>query len=214
MKWRLFIPFVNRRDLLERALQSVSTPEVTVIDNSEGRQLYADVNFRSRYQVLCPPVPLGISQSNNYIIRLADDLSLDTYLCMHTDAEVVAGGFERFLSLIPELPANWGAAFTNYDLLAAFNVKAVQQVGLWDWVRFPNYFADTDYYHRIRLAGFETIWVDDVDVIHHNGGSNTLKADKTRAHVEKMFAKTYLKLYVYKWGGKPEHERFVEPRIA
>ena len=213
MKWRLFIPFVNRRDLLERALQSTSTPEVTVVDNSEHRELYADDNFRSRYQVLCPPVPLSFSQTMNYITGIAEDLGLDTYLFMHNDAEVVGDGFRRFLSLIAKLPSDWGVAFTNYDYLAAFNMVAVKQVGFWDWVRFPHYYADTDYYHRVRLAGFETIWVDDVDVIHHNDGSNTIKADSIRGHVENMLAETYRKIYVSKWGGRPEHERFVEPRM-
>jgi hypothetical protein len=213
MKWRLFIPFVNRRDLLERALRSASTREVIVIDNSECRELYCDENFRTQYEVLCASVPLSFSQTMNYIISIADSLNLDTYLFMHNDAEIVEDGFERFLCLIRELPSNWGAAFTNFDTLAAFNMAAVKQVGLWDWIRFPQYFAETDYYHRMRLSGFETIWVDDVDVIHHNGGSSTIKSDKVRMHVENMLSKTYLKMYVHKWGGKPESERFVEPRM-
>ena len=214
MKWRLFIPFVNRRDLLEQALRSIriSPADLIVIDNSDHRVLYGDETFRAQHNVICAPVPLFTAQTMNYIIGIANSLELDVFFYMHNDAEVVGNGFQDFLSLIPGLPNNWGVAFTNYDTLVAFNMMAVRKVGLWDWVRFPQYFADTDYYHRVRLSGFETIWVD-IEVIHHGDGSNTIRSDKARMHIANVLSKAYYKLYRHKWGGKPEHERLVEPRM-
>ena len=32
----------------------------------------------------------------------------------------------------------WGAAFTNYDTLAAFNMQAVRETGPWD-INLPQY---------------------------------------------------------------------------
>src|SRR5262245_59424804 len=136
MEYRIFIPFVNGRDLLERALSSIQASKTIIIDNSESYELYSDESFQKRYQVLCPPIPLSFSQIMNYINKISENMNLDVYLFMHNDAEVVGDGFERLIATIPTLPGNWGVAFTNYDLLAAYNMVAVRKVGLWDWKRW------------------------------------------------------------------------------
>ncbi|KAK9814799.1 hypothetical protein WJX72_011633 [[Myrmecia] bisecta] len=50
---------------------------------------------------------------------------------------------------------NWGVVWYEYDWFAAYNVKAVKTVA---WDNFiPHYKADCDFYHRIRLAGYNTL---------------------------------------------------------
>jgi hypothetical protein len=131
---------------------------------------------------------------------------------MHTDAEAHPGTPEKLVKAIETaLSANrhWGAFFTHYDTLAAFSMEAVNAVGPWD-ITLPQYFADNDYYRRLRLAGYEIIDTG-LGVTHHCGASATIKSDRRRAVMNSATFNLYGEYYRRKWGGTPDKETFTKP---
>src|SRR5262249_43948240 len=176
MRYILGIPFVNRPDLLSLAVHSVRAlhPNTVIIDNSEHGLNQPDWPVR----ISRPPAPLTFSLSMNFLQQIAREAGCEILLFMHNDAEAVGDSAERLLAIAREATEagrRWGVIFTHYDTLAAFDMRMVCAVGRWD-TTLPQYFADNDYYRRVRLAGYETIDTG-LPVIHHNNASSTVKSD-------------------------------------
>lgn len=150
----LFIPYVNRPDLLEKALASVSGCNQTqsLVINNSGSELPL------LYQ-LTPSVPLTFAQTQNWMIAMAGELNALFYLFCHSDAEAVGDTVQRLVAMANAYTIQkkkWGAIFTAYDALAAFNTEAMREIGGWDPL-LPWYFADNNTYRKLRLAGYELI---------------------------------------------------------
>lgn len=210
MRYLLGIPFVNRADLLHLAVESVASlrPHVFIVDNSVAG-LDPD---RWPVPIVRPPVPLSFSQTMNLLQRRALDEGADVLLFMHNDAEAGEGTPEKLLAEVEAATAEgrpWGVAFTAYDAFAAFNVDAIRQVGPWD-CGLPQYFADNDYYRRLRLAGFEELDTG-LPVAHHNDASSTVKSDSVLGHANGVQFPLHGQYYAAKWGGGPGQERFARP---
>src|SRR5205085_7411529 len=210
MKYILGIPFVNRPDLLEKAVHSVQPfwAHTMIIDNSD-----AGLNSANwPVPIVRPSVPLSFSQTMNLLQRLATEASCDCFLFMHNDAEAAPGTPERLLARVEAAITSeqpWGVVFTHYDTLAAFSMEMVRAVGKWD-ATLPQYFADNDYYRRVRLAGYETINTD-FAVTHHNNASSTAKSDPRLGFLSSVTYPLYEQYYSVKWGGPPGHESYDWP---
>lgn len=210
MRYLLGIPFVNREDLLSLAVGSVRAmwPHTLIVDNSEDGLSAADWPVR----IIRPHVPLTFTQSMNLLQREADARGCDAVLFMHNDGEAAPGTPEKLLAALEaahESRRPWGVAFTHYDTLAAFNAEAVACVGPWD-TTLPQYFADNDYYRRLRLHGYEVLETG-LPVAHHNNASSTVKSDPFRGHHNGVTFGLYGGYYEQKWGGPPGGERFDWP---
>lgn len=215
MKYILGIPFVNRPDLLRLAVNSVQCmwPHAFILDNSEDGEIK---RHESEWPVAVRRATAGLtlsfSESMNVIQVAAQSAGCNAYFFMHNDAEAHPETAEKLLRFVEETLVSgrkWGMVFTHYDTLAALNVEAVAQVGPWD-VTLPQYFADNDYYRRLRLAGYESIDTG-LPVTHHNGASATLKSDPKRALLNHVTFPLYGAYYRAKWGGGPGHESFQRP---
>lgn len=201
----VFIPYVNRPDLLERAIRSVPrrmTTEPIVINNSNEKLV---VSCPTVY----PPVPLTFAQTQNFMLKIAKERKVPFYLFMHSDAEAVPDTVEKLyeMALHECATRKWGTIFTNYDALAAFNTAAMDAIGGWDHM-LSWYASDCDVYHRLRLAGYPTL-ESHLPVTHEP--SQTLKSDpviRRQVDLEAPFRESY---YRAKWGGNPGHEIFDVP---
>ena len=215
MRYLLGIPYVNRPDLLRLAVNSVQPrwDHAFIVDNSEGGEISRRRKLWPIKVIRVPRLaPLTFSQTMNYLQNTARARKCEACLFMHNDAEAHPGTAERFLAVIAEaLRAQrpWGAAFTNYDTLAAFNMQAVRETGPWD-INLPQYYSDNDYYRRLRLAGFEIIETG-LEVTHHNEASSTIKSDAKRAFLNSVTFPLYAEYYRQKWGGDPGSEQFIQP---
>lgn len=201
------IPYVNRPDLLDRAVNSIREfwTETFIIDNSESGLEPA----RWPVKVIRPPAPLTFSQTMNLLQDLAFENGCSYFLSMHNDAEADPGTPDRLFALIDQLASErrcWGVVFTNYDALAAFSTPMTRLVGRWD-TTLPQYFADNDYYRRVRLHGYETI-ATDFQVAHHNNASSTIKSDPQLGYINGITLGLYREYYSAKWGGPPGGERY------
>lgn len=210
MRYLLGIPIVNRADLLRRALESIQPlwQHAIVVDNSES-----GISSETwPVPILRPPVTLSFTQTMNWLQRLASEKHCQALLFMHNDAEAASGTGEQFVDIVDQAVRtnrNWGVAFTNYDCLAALSTRMVGEVGEWD-TQLPQYFADNDYYRRIRLAGFEVIETG-LPVVHVDGASNTIKSDVRRLFLNGITFPLYAAYYARKWGGPPGRETYLAP---
>lgn len=210
MNYLLAIPYVNRPDLLEKAVRSVQYfwPHTTIIDNSDAG---LDPSAWP-VQLVRPSVPLTFSQTMNLVQRMATDQSCDFYFFMHNDAEAGEGTPERLLAVVEQAVTSGqrlGVAFTAYDTLAAMNMTMVREVGRWD-TNLPQYYADNDYYRRVRLAGYEMLYTD-LEVTHHNGASSTIKSDPRLGYINGVTHPLYSQYYSAKWGGDSGAETYDWP---
>ncbi|NMM51810.1 glycosyltransferase family 2 protein [Paenibacillus aquistagni] len=212
MKYLVGIPYVNRIDLLHRAIHSVPVywPHTVVLDNSPARELRQASWLQQVVTVVEPLVPLTFVQSMNAFQRMAAEREADAVFYMHNDAEAHPGTPEKFLEVLSSLQAagkKWGIALTNFDALAAYNMEAVRAAGPWDTV-FSSYFADIDYHRRLRLAGYEEVFTG-LPVEHH--GSSTRKSDSKVNFMVDVTWPLYERYYELKWGGKMAEERYHTP---
>lgn len=209
----IFIPFVNRFDLLQRAVDSIPLDlrwQAEVINNSDAplpEDLCAgDCN---------PSVPLTASQSLNWMQKLAmewwgPETPCPFYFFMHNDTQAGKDTIEKLYEMAlrkRESGDNWAVIFTLYDTLAVFNTAAFHAIGPWDQ-NLPQYYVDNCMYRRLRLAGYE-LAESHLSVKHE--GSATLHSDPIREIENRISFPIYRQYYAAKWGGDPGHETFRTP---
>lgn len=204
----IFIPVVNRLDLLRKAIASIPLDDrwqVEVINNT-GSLLPDDIAAGD-----CnPDYPLTATQSLNWMQNLAKTAWNEPfYFFMHNDAEAGDGTMEKLFQATVELHARekWGVIFTNYDALAAFNVEAFDAVGGWD-ENFKGYFSDNDVYRRLRMAGYPTF---EAGFPVEHLGSQTIHSDPERQRQNSIDFPAAALYYEKKWGGSPGNETFDIP---
>jgi hypothetical protein len=191
-----------------------------LIDNS-GCQELSTQGFGKDFLVIEPIVPLTLTQSHNTLIQIANEKACDFFMFMHNDAVAESGIPENFLELVQQLfdeKRNWGALFTDEvggshpDLLAAYNMKAINDVGRYDIV-FHDYFSDWDYYRRMIIKGYELI-DSGLNLIHQNGGSNTIHSNRMMNLLHHITFRLYRHYYILKWGGEPGKDQHIIPFSA
>jgi len=207
----LFVPYVNRFDLLEKAVRSAVCDDVdiNIINNSNGASIgIPGVDFIQRR----PPVPLTFAQTQNWMLDIAsgDSDYEEFYLFMHSDAEAGEGTVKKLVEMAHTLTNTqhkWGVIFTSYDALAAFNTQAFVEIGGWD-VNFPWYFGDNIVYRKLRLAGYELV---ESNLPVHHEPSQTLKSDPQLNFINGITFPFYHYFYTQMWGGEPGHEKYLTP---
>ena len=198
----LFIPYLNRPDLLETAVKSADLQgcEVIVLNNS-GKPL----NY---FHNMMAPVPLSFAQTHNWMLQLLRDEPF--YLWMHSDAEAVGDTVLELGKLAEKLTAEgrkWGVIWTAYDALSAINTAAAKEVGPWD-TTLEWYHCDNDYYRRMKLAGYECI---DSNLPVNHTPSRTINSDREIAYRQAMMQPFRESFYRAKWGGLPPNEVYQRP---
>lgn len=201
-----WIPYVNRPDLLKKAVDSVAEygNNLTIIDNSPA----GDRGVRGIWKVYQPCVPLSCSQTFNLIMKATKTYGAKMCVWMHNDAEAEPGTALKLVEFARQLIADkkkWGTVFTSYDALAVLNVELLDVIGEWDVV-LPQYYTDNDFYRRMRLAGYES-FESHLPVKHEP--SQTLKSDPYRQVLNSVTFPLYGFYYEQKWGGRPGEEKYL-----
>jgi hypothetical protein len=210
MHYQIYTMFVNRKDLLIRALAGLGEhrKETVILDNSPQQDLMLE-DFPG--EILRPCVPLYCNQSYNLIVSLARQRRQEVFFMMHSDALASPEVIAQMLDMADGLNktgCNWGVLFTNYDVLCLWNTRVIQGF-TWD-PYLPLYYTDVDCYYRLKLAGVELIETY-LSVEHQEGGSTTQRADPAlRAFVETSYP-AWRDYYIRKWGGERGQERFTAP---
>lgn len=215
----LHIPYVNRPDLLQKAIDSLTPEErrnAYIIDQSVDG--FDSTGLDIGHYRGTKKVPF--SQMMNWTLDVARFAGKSYSLFMHNDTSCVPGTVTRLVERARSVTTPWGALFTKdvvcYDYLSAFNLKAIRAVGRWDET-FPWYVGDCDFYRRLWLHKQPAIECADIPVSH--GLSQTVMSDSTlqaAVRTENVWALAH---YEHKWGGPlstkrgggPSAERFTTP---
>lgn len=202
MKYQSWIFFVNRYDLLKKAVASVRSDlrNLTILDNSPEKLLHQKSGLGvPEYP---PPFSFTYVESTNFALSSGLRSGDDFVITMHNDAEALGESANVFLGKLNELVASgrkWGQLKTNYDALTAYNLAFVRECGLMDNF-FSMYFADNDYFYRMKLAGYEIVEMPEIkDKIKHEV-SSTLKAGFPPRVVHDIKFALYQQYYKMKWG--------------
>lgn len=223
MKKFIFIPVVNRFDLLEKAARSVKLnlyDEYIIFNNSEQNipeEIYSGTDFK----VLTPERRMTFTETQNAMRQYAIDNNFDFYSFMHNDGEIHDDTDLELVKYAETISENWGVIFTNYDVLCAFNTKAFQDIGPWGDEAWPfqqnGYLLDNDYYRRVRSKGYVIKEITDREITYvpmdrvggvSHVGSATLK-DKKEATDWDLQIKGIYEHYIKKWGGEPGQEKYI-----
>lgn len=217
MKYKLHIPYANRIELLRDAVE-LARDIGNIHVWSDGAPLPDPPIENATLHDLPPVTAVDVI---NHMIKSSLDDNDDVMFWMHNDGFAKPGIAKDFLSFTTGIfnsrtDGHWGVIFTMYDILCAFNMKAVRELGYWDNMFFQ-YVADVDYYHRMRKAGLDIIEYGKAGILHRNaevtpehdhggGGSNTIKADplfnyRTQWRNRTKFDDAY---FQFKWGA-PKH---------
>jgi len=226
MNWRLYIPYTNDFDTFLKCYNSIADDidprniEIVYNGGPENRKEYLNsftlewIRRQSYCWEACYNVSLPFSCVMNVLQQNAEMDHLDFYLWAHSDCLVKNNAASRLVEYIHNIEdrQSWGVVFTFYDILCGVNMHAVRAVGPWDQ-RLYQYFADNDWYHRVRLAGFSTLDSGlGADIEHMNGGSNTLKkssvVNQRANYCHHGLQEQY---YIAKWGGRSGHETYNTP---
>lgn len=225
MKKFIFIPVVNRFDLLEKAVRSIKPDlydEYIIFNNSESEipeSLYSGTQFR----IWQPERRMTFTETQNEMRQYAINNGFDFYSFMHNDGEVHDDTDRELVNFAESCTDNWGVIFTNYDVLCAFNTKAFEVVGVWGDENWPpqqnGYLLDNDYYRRVRSCGYVIKEITDREVTYvpaervggvSHVGSATLKEPKEQALWDTQVKSIY-NHYVSKWNGEPGQEKYTHP---
>lgn len=161
------VPYVNRFDLLCRAVDSVldHAAQVVVIDQSDNG--LGDV-WGGRVSVFRWTGARQFTTVQNWMQREAAHRGCRWLCFLHSDAACAPGTVELVFRRAAELDAvghRWGVIFTNYDAFACFSMRAMADVGCWDET-FAWYVSDIDFYNRIRWRGWEQVNLPEATVWH------------------------------------------------
>ena len=204
----MFIPYVNRIDLLRKAIESASDvrDHLVIIDNSKDG-LDGEHGWPT---IIRPLVPLTFSQSMNAMLKLAKERGASICVWMHSDAEAEPGVVMELITRARQYMAEgrkWGVLWTAYDALSAMNVEAFEDIGGWD-VILTQYYSDNDAYYRLKLSGWECI---DTGLKVKHTPSSTINSDPLLHFLNGVTFPLYGYYYQQKFGGEPGHEKYNIP---
>lgn len=208
MRYKLHVAYRNREDLTREAIESVrDIGNIHLWPNNGAKAL--DIPGIEQHVL---PDMSPISVLNMMIQSSWDD---DVMFWAHNDCFAHPGVAAAFFKATETLSADksWGVHFSLYDILCAFNMNAVREIGYWDPVFFQ-YTADNDYYHRLRHGGFREVqWPEGRDGRVEHRGSMTIRSDPMFNYITKWRERqrTDKNYYQFKWGGLVGEEQFQKP---
>lgn len=225
MKRFIFVPVVNHFNLLEKAVKSIKHnlfDDYIIFNNSEKD---IDISFYdgTPFRIWTPERRMTFTETQNIMRQYAIDNNYNYYCFMHNDGEVVGDADVELVKYTDSLTCNWGAVFTNYDVLCSYNTNAVNAIGKWGDDQWPyqqtGYYLDNDYYRRLRNSGYEIKYLfgefhdthsSEMGGVLHNESSNTIKdPDEQRKWDEQQSA--VHQHYIKKWGALPHGEIYEQP---
>ena len=187
LKIKHFIFHVNNIHLTLNAYNAVKNNielinNIYIIDNSETKELNNHILGFENCKIIHANQPLSTAQSMNWMREISILENIDIVSWQHNDAEPIGKTVKKSYEIAQHYIMNnhkFGAIMTNYDTFVVFSVEALKNVGKWDWISFPFYYLDWDYYCRLNYNGYKIIQ-SYLPCNHNNNCSNTIKTDSNR----------------------------------
>lgn len=203
------IPYVNRKDLLIKAIESIKeySKYIIVFDNSEKCNL--ELSEYYGVTIYKPKVPHTFAMTLNTFNSMAKENWQSFWFFMHNDVVASSDSIKQLLRVV-SYSYTWGVIFTQYDALCVFNTEAFDLVGGFD-NNMPWYVSDVEFYNRIKYYNYNII-ESGIYVEHNN--SQTIQNDfKLKEVIQPFISRMGMEYYTLKWGAQHDHDsfRFVTP---
>lgn len=199
----LGIPTINRKDLLEEALEVYKENwrkrHIFIVDN--GNQGIAD--NPPYLKVWTPPHNIGVAASWNKMIERAKLLGYSHVMILNDDVVVQKDPFD-IEKYIEENPADFYNGHGYFSFIIP--ITTYEKIGKFDENYYPAYYEDTDYTYRLQVAGMNKL---DTDFILPEIMRTSKSGEKDKSLYDRVFE--CRRYYTNKWGGAPTQETFTTP---
>lgn len=200
------IPTINQKDLLVEALRHyvVSCPSCKIIILDNGKQNIPQLSpnifiFESESN-------LGVSRSWNFLMKKAIEMGENHILMLNDDIIYTKGQgminalifkYGEWTFLEPRPYFNWS--------IFLISKKIYEHVGEFDPAFVKCFFEDNDYSYRMKLAGIQMRYEDELAPETYRCSETTKKSPELGGYIENR------EYFVQKWGGLPNEEKYKTP---
>lgn len=200
------IPTINRKDLLMDALswytQNMPNTEILIVDN--GNQ---DIPELTRnVTVFTPEKNLGVAGSWNFLIWTAKGKGYGHVLVLNDDVilQRSEGEINALIQKDDNLTFHRPRTFYNWSAYI-ISQEIFSKVGMFDIAFKRAFFEDNDYEYRMKLAGVNVKYQDDLNPQVYKNSQTIEKDPLLGGYLENR------ELYIKKWGGIPNEETYKTP---
>jgi GT2 family glycosyltransferase len=202
----ILIPTINRKDLLDEALEeyAIRYPNIDkfIVDNGKQGITCLDDNT----WIFEQETNLGVAGSWNYLVEKAIEKGYEHFLILNDD--VILKKDEKWLEKIINRgnPHDFILCRPFYNLSSFILNKTIyDKVGEFDEGFVGSYFEDNDYMYRMKLAGCTIRYDDDLNPDIYR---NSMTIEKNPLLGNYINNREY---FIKKWGGLPTEEKFKIP---
>jgi len=206
MSYCICIPTINRKDLLVGALawylDNLPTTEIFVLDNGCQGLVSGDTRLR----IFESKRNLGVAGSWNWLMHKAINMGYENILMVNDDV-ILQRPESDIHALIDRGDLNTFHRCRPFYNWSAFVLRMAiyKKVGYFDENFIKCFFEDNDYEYRMRLAGVQIKYEDDLNP-HVYLNSQTIEKDPLLGgYIENR------EYYIKKWGGLPDSETYKTP---
>lgn len=206
MKYKIYIPHTRNIDLLKKCLSNLKDyyQDIIIINNSGST-----INVDKKISTLDTPIELYTAQTYNFIMQNALSNYLDCIFFMHDDCFVPNHvDFRDFIDhSLYELRNNSSTGWVYADnkkencpkdLLCCYRCDMLKEVGGWDALRYPFYYLDLDFKLKVEKNSW-VIKAIEKNIVHENGGSNTIKSSAERSIINCYYLEVSRILFETEW---------------
>lgn len=209
MSFCIVIPTINRKDLLMEALQwytqNMPNTQILIVDN--GHQDIPELT--KNVKVFTLEKNLGVAGSWNFLLWTAFNMGYAHVLVLNDDI-ILQRSEGEINALIhkdgnltfhrPKAIYNWSAFIISQEIFS--------KVGMFDISFKRAFFEDNDYEYRMKLLGIHIKYEDDLGAQVYRNSQTIEKEPSLSGYLENR------ELYIKKWGGIPNEEKFKNPYNA
>lgn len=202
----ILIPTVNRKDLLMEALdyyvRNYKTVDIIILDN--GNQ---DIpQLAPNVFIYKTPENLGVARSWNMLIHKAILKGHEWFLVMNDDI-IYKKPLNEICALIRKQTTNTflqPRPFYNWSIFL-LHKSVFRKVGVFDPAFARCFFEDNDYRYRMKLAGVNVRYEDELAPEVYRNSQTIEKNPLLGGYIENR------EYYLRKWGGLPDQEQYIIP---
>jgi hypothetical protein len=219
LRFRIYIPFGQDIDLLNKAISSV-VPQIKILSSFEGKKVVvinnsgkpidALIAYPEEVEIKELPFELVHAQEANWMISMAIDNGEPFCMTTHTDSELLPGAMSCILDKYEQIKSTrWSVVGTVlwHTVFALYNVEFFETEQVWhDPMLFPFYYMDNHMGRLMTLRGWPGYIADSQGPIILHKRSHMIAGNAVYARKNSLVFAEASQIYAAIWGGVPGAE--------